>query len=378
MSQISVVIVVLLIVFLLILAVLILLLKGDQAQRYRNRLMFPLPFPACNPSQWESYHDLIVQLGFKLYEAFDQSPYGAWPSPIKVYVHTVFNAFAELGLYPTGKFRIQFTTLFPEGSVRTVAGEKLITLHILSINDWMNWKAGSLVSVWEEHMNSVAKYEGDHQSSPMAASLEAYYDFLSLFKTSLYTAIQEERLFPETVHDYLTSGFANLELGRKKKVFEMFRKAAMLDSGNFQIYRMTGKIALVVHDFKGAADFFAASLKLKPDDKQSYFLLADTWLLLNKKRQSFEALKKAKEVFPSDQEILLRLGKIATDLGELGDASLCLEEINTVESASVELFQALGRLYEKKRDRQKSQEYYRLARVFAREKGERSKLPWQM
>jgi len=296
---------------------------------------------------------------------------------MRIYTHVAFDAFAELSLLPTGRFRVEFTTLFPEGSVRTIAGERLMSLPVLSFQDWVEWRTGSLASVWQEHMDRVAELEKEYRTHSVAATLELYHDFLDMYKTSVEKGTREDRLIPETPHDHILVGFALLQLGKNKKALGMFQRASLLDPKNAQIHWLTGKIAMVVHDFRAAAESFRESLLLKPEDRETYLLMADSLAILKRKRQVYYVLKRAKEYFPLDRGISLRLGRVAVELGELEDAGKCLEEINNVEGASGELFTALGKLYKKMGDRKKSEEYFRLARVFSRERGG-VKLPWEV
>lgn len=339
---------------------------------------FPIPAITAPASEWEARAEGLTELGFRPLESLDEAPRALWPGSRRVFAHEVFSAFAELSVLPIGTFVVQFITLFPEGSVRTFSGDRAVTFSMLSPLDEIYWKSGSLASLWQEHANRVTRHEAETRTSALAAELETYHDFVNLLRDNFEKAIREDRLVPKTVCDYLLAGFGNLDLGRTKKGLEMFVRAAKLDPGSARLPALAGRVALAIHDFHAARASLSESLRLNPEDEETALLLALVYRLTNQKRRVYEVLKETQARFPESKRISLELGIAALDIGEFPDAKSSLEEINTVDMASPQLFTALAELYRKTGDRKKSDEYSRLAKVFAREKEDRGRLPWQL
>jgi tetratricopeptide (TPR) repeat protein len=359
-----------------IILVIFVFLKKRKSQPQNKLSTFSFPLPSVNEEKINKIEGELLEFGFAFVSNYEKSNFGLWPSFVKLYIHRNLPIFTEVSVLPNEDVQVQYITLFPAGSLMTTVGERQLTFRFMASRDLENWETGSLSSVFETHQKYMKDYEAKTVRPPLPATEEGYLDLLALQKQSIHRQLQEEKLVPRTILDYLVLGYLFLNQGRVMEALEMFQGAVNMDPDKPFLYRLAGRISLYVQNFEAASQYFYEAVDLDSENKEGYLWLSEALLQLNKKKEAFAILKKAHERFPKDTEFSLRFGIVATEVGELEEARASLEPLDGTTSPSKALFQALANLYNKLGDSKKAGNYSRLAKVFAKQKEDWKELQW--
>lgn len=366
---------VLILSFFLTLGVLILILRR-RAEKSRHSFQTTFPAPLENKEAWQKVVGELLLLGFRYRESFNKMSYGLWNSPADLYIHEVFDAYAELAYFPSGKIQLQFTTLFTGTSITTLFGERSFTVNLYSAGDAFSAEAGNITAVWNSHMGKVQALETASGDKPISAHPEAYHDFVNLFKSRLHARILSEVFSPKTIDDFLILGYAYLDAFREEESLKMFESALAVQSVNPKLYELTGKAALYFSNLNKARTFLQKAFEFNPNDRDTLFLLIYILLESGQDKPAFDYLMKARERFPNEPNVILQLGLLSLKFGRLKEAQDFLEEINDASMASAALFHALSELYRRLGDAKRSKKYDKLAGVFRRRKTYWEELKW--
>ncbi len=145
--------------------------------------------------------------------------------------------------------------------------------------------------------------------------------------------------------DHLMFGNAYLEQGNLAAAATEFKKAVIADSTYAKAYNNLGLISTRRSNLGEAAQYFYKAISKDPNVAETYINYASTFLLRNDPNSSIQILEQAKQRFPLNDFVMLKLAAAYFQAGRKSDALNAVQEslkLNPTNMAARQLYQQIS------------------------------------
>ena len=140
-------------------------------------------------------------------------------------------------------------------------------------------------------------------------------------------------------------GNAYLEQGNLAAAATEFKKAVIADSTYAKAYNNLGLISTRRSNLGEAAQYFYKAISKDPNVAETYINYASTFLLRNDPNSSIQILEQAKQRFPLNDFVMLKLAAAYFQAGRKSDALNAVQEslkLNPTNMAARQLYQQIS------------------------------------